>query len=80
MSRLSASGGQSLASALVLPNEYSGLISFRIDWLELLAVQATLKTLLQHHSSKASVLWLSVFFPSYFNLSSFGGLSRKADA
>ena len=43
-------------------NEYSGLISFRINWLDLLAVQGTLKSLLQHHSSKASVLWLSVFF------------------
>ena len=43
-------------------SEYSGLISFRIDWLDLLAVQGTLKSLLQHHSSKASVLWCSVFF------------------
>ena len=40
-------------------NEYSGLISFRMDWLDLLAVQGTLKSLLQHHSSKASILWLS---------------------
>ena len=43
-------------------NEYSGLISFRIDWLDLLAVQGTLKSLVQHHSSKASDLWCSVFF------------------
>ena len=43
-------------------NEYSGLISFRMDWLDLLAVQGTLKSLLQHHSSKASVLQCSVFF------------------
>ena len=43
-------------------NEYSGLISFRMDWLELLAVQGTLKHLLQHHSSKASILWRSAFF------------------
>ena len=43
-------------------NEYSGLISFRIDWLDLLVVQGTLNSLLQHHSSKASVLWLSAFF------------------
>ena len=43
-------------------NEYSGLISFRIDWLYLLAVQGTLKSLLQHHSSKASILWHSAFF------------------
>ena len=43
-------------------NEYSGLISFRMDWLALLAVQGTLKGLLQHHSSKASILWCSAFF------------------
>ena len=43
-------------------NEYSGLISFRIDWFDLLTVQGTLKTLLQHHSSKASILWCSMFF------------------
>jgi len=43
-------------------NEYSGLISFRTDWLDLLAVQGTLKSLLQHHSSKASILWHSAFF------------------
>ena len=43
-------------------NEYSGLISFRMDWLDLLAVQGTLKSLLQHHSSKASVLLHSTFF------------------
>ena len=43
-------------------NEYSGLISFRIDWLDLLAGQGTLKSLLQHHSSKAPILWYSAFF------------------
>ena len=43
-------------------NEYSGLISFRIDWFDLLAVQGTLRSLLQHHSSKASILWHSAFF------------------
>ena len=43
-------------------NEYSGVISFRMDWLNLLAVQGTLKSLLQHHSSKASILWCSAFF------------------
>ena len=43
-------------------NEYSGLISFRMDWLDPLVVQGTLKSLLQHHSSKASILWLSAFF------------------
>ena len=42
-------------------NEHSGLMSFRMDWLDLLAVQGTLKSLLQHHSSKASVLWHSSF-------------------
>ena len=42
--------------------EYSGLISFRMDWLDLFAVQETLKSLLQHHSSKASILWRSAFF------------------
>ena len=43
-------------------NEHSGLISFRMDWLDLLAIQGTLKSLLQHHSSKASILWCSAFF------------------
>ena len=43
-------------------NEYSGLISFRIDWSDLLAVQGTFKSLLQHHSLKASILWCSAFF------------------
>ena len=43
-------------------NEYSGLISFRMDWLDLLAVQGTLKSLLQLHSSKAAILWCSAFF------------------
>ena len=43
-------------------NKQPGLISFRMDWLDLLAVQGTLKSLFQHHSSKASVLWLSAFF------------------
>ena len=42
-------------------HEYSGLISFRMDWLDLLAVQGTLKSLVQHHSSKASILWHSAF-------------------
>ena len=48
-------------------NDYSGLISLRIDWLDLLAVQGTLKSLLQHHSSKASILWCSVFFMVQFS-------------
>ena len=66
MSQLFASGGQSIGvSALtsVLPmNTHPGLISFRMDWLDLLAVQGTLKSLLQQHSSKASVLRHSAFF------------------
>ena len=45
-----------------LSKEYSGLIFFRMDWLDLLAVQGTFKSLLQHHSSKASILWCSAFF------------------
>ena len=48
-------------------NEYSGLISLRTDWLDLLAVQGTLKSLLQHHSSKASILWHSAFFIVHFS-------------
>ena len=45
-----------------LSNEHPGLISFRMDWLDLLSVQGTLQSLLQHHSSKASILWCSAFF------------------
>ena len=48
-------------SSISPSNEYSGFISFRIDWLDLLVVQGTLKSLLQHHSLKASILWLSAF-------------------
>ena len=48
-------------------NEYSGLISFRMDWLDLLAVQGTLKSLLQHRNSKASILWRSAFFIVQFS-------------
>ena len=48
-------------------NEYSGLFSFRMDWMDLLAVQGTLKSLLQHHSSKASILCLSAFFIAQFS-------------
>ena len=53
---------QSFSFSISPSSEYSGLISFRIDWLDLLAVQRTLKSLLQHHSSKASMLWRSAFF------------------
>ena len=52
----------SFSFSLSPSHEYSGLISFRMDWLALLAVQGTLKSLLQHHSSKASVPWRSAFF------------------
>ena len=60
MSQLFASCGFSFG--ISPSNEYSGLISFRIDWFDLLAVQGTLKSLLQHHNSKASVLQRSAFF------------------
>ena len=61
MSQSFASGGQSIGFSFSISpsNEYSGLISFRMDWFDLLAVQETLKSLLQHHSSKTSVLWHS---------------------
>ena len=65
MSQLFASSGQnnwSFSFSISLSNEYSRLISFRIEWLDLLAAQRTLKSPLQHHSSKASVLWHSAFF------------------
>ena len=65
MSQLSASGGQSIgvsASNITPSNEHPGLISFRMDWLDLLAVQGTLNSFLQHHSSKASIFQCSAFF------------------
>ena len=65
MSQFFASGGQRTGvSALTsaLPNKYSGLISFRMDWLDLLAVQGALKSLLQDHGLKSSILWCSAFF------------------
>ena len=65
MSQLFASGGQSTESfsfSISPSSEYSGLISFRMDWLDLLAVQGTLKSLLQHHNSKASILLHSALF------------------
>ena len=65
VSQLFTSGGQSIgvsASASVLPMNTQGLISFSMDWLDLLAVQETLKSLLQHYSSKASILRCSAFF------------------
>ena len=65
MSQFFTSGGQSIGvspSASSPSNEDSGLISLRMDWMNVLAVQGTLKSLLQHHSSKASILWCSAFF------------------
>ena len=70
MSQLFASGGQRIgvsAFSISPSNKYSGLIFFRIDWLDLLAVQGTLKSLLQHHSSKASILQHSAFFIVQFS-------------
>ena len=52
----------SFSFSIIPSKEHSGLLSFRMDWLDLLAVQGTLKSLLQHHSSKASILWHSAFF------------------
>ena len=64
MSQLFASSGQSIGVSLNLspPNEFLGLISFRIVWFDLLEAQGTLKSLLQHHSSKASIPWCLAFF------------------
>ena len=69
-SQFFTTGGQNIWSfsfSISPSNEYSGLISFRIDWLDLLAVQGTLKSLLQHHSSKVSILQHSGFFMEYFS-------------
>ena len=64
MSQLFAWGGQNtgVSASASFPQEIPGLISFRMDWLDFLAVQGTLKSLLQHHSSKASILQCSAFF------------------
>ena len=59
MNQFFASGGQNIGASA---SAYSGLISFKIDWLDLLVLQGTLKSLLQHHSSKASILQRSAFF------------------
>ena len=76
-SHFSASGGQSIgvsasasASRISLTNEYSGLISFRMDWLDLLAVQGTLKSLLQHHDNIFSkkCLIIEIYFDTYCNI------------
>ena len=57
----------SFSFGIIPSNEYSGLIAFRVDWFDLLAVQETVKSLLQHHSSKASILWRSAFFMVQFS-------------
>ena len=57
----------SVSFSIIPSKEHPGLISFRMDWLDLLAVQGTLKSLLQHHSSEASVLWHSAFFTVQFS-------------
>ena len=62
MSQFTSGGQRSFSFSISPSNEYSGLISFKMDWLDLLAVQGTLKSLLQHHGSKASILWRSAFF------------------
>ena len=65
VSQLFAWGGQSIGSfsfSIIPSEEHPGLISFRMDWLDLLVVQGTLKSLLQHHSSKALIFWCSAFF------------------
>ena len=62
MSQLFTWGGQNWSFSISPSDEYPGLVSFRMDWLDLLAVQGILKSLLQHHNSKASILWCSAFF------------------
>ena len=62
MNQFFASGGQSIGVSASSSNEYAGLISFRMDWLRLLPVHGMLKSFLQHHSSKASILRRSAFF------------------
>ena len=65
----------SFSFSISYSNEYSGLISFRMDWFDLLAVQETLKSLIQHHSSKASIVWCSAFFIVNFHI--YTGLLEK---
>ena len=82
MSRLFTSGGQSIGTSASASNEYFGLISFRMDWLDLLAVQGTLKSLLQHHSLKAPILQRSAFFMvqlshSYMTIGKTTALTRQ---
>ena len=75
----------SFSFSTIPSNEHPGLISFRMDWLDLLAIQGTLKSLLQHHSSKASILWHSAFFtvqlsPPYMTTGKTIALTRWAFA
>ena len=66
VSQFFTSDGQSTGASAISPsNEHPGLISFTTDWLDLLAVQGTLKSLLQHHSSKASILWCSALWSNF---------------
>ena len=67
----------SFSLSISLSNEYSGLISFRMNWLDLLAVQGTLKSLLQHHSSKTSILQCSAFFIVQLSLTSIHDYWKK---
>ena len=69
MSQFFTSGGQSIgvSASACLSNAYSGRISFWMDWLDILAVQGTLKNILQHHSSKTSILQCSAFFIVQFS-------------
>ena len=80
MSQLFASGGKVSFSFSISPsNENPGLISFRMDWLRLLTVQGTLKSLLQHLSSKASILWPSAFFIVQLSHPSIDGKNHSLD-
>ena len=79
MNQFFASGGQNIGASA---SAYSGLISFKIDWLDLLVLQGTLKSLLQHHSSKASILQRSAFFtvqpsPPYMTMGKTIALTRQ---
>ena len=67
MNQFFTSGGHSISFSIIPSNEYSRLISFKIDWFDFLAVQGTLKSLLEHHSSKVSIIWCSAFFMVQFS-------------
>ena len=80
MSQLFTSGKKVLQFQLNISpsSEHPGLISFRMDWLDLLAVQGTLKTLLQHHSSKASILWCYPIINIFHNYGMFAKSEKLA--